>query len=284
MFGGGCLVPADLSAGATRRELVGQRRPAPGDPRPHRPGWDVEDAGDLRVVEPDQISERDRGAMARGQARERGVDVDLVGDGVFEARPPFAWLRERLRGSRPARSAPRFVEGGVGGDPVAPRRELRASVEGVDAPRDREQRVLRGVERVVGVARAPGGRPRESTRRAGAAARRARHGHPLAAAAASTSSRSSAFTRRNATYRPGPTEPPSRRPTPAVSRRARSRSIRRHAGPTWTPTTGPMWPDDDLGAGHLRAARSVEELVEVGGAGVHHADRLDLAVRASGRA
>ena len=176
MFRRGCLVPADRR---DSRELVGQRGPAPGDARPHRSGRDVEHRRDLGVVEADEIAERDRGAVTRATAararrrcragrrrRRRAPGRASRGSGTISDR------------RRSAGAAPGFVERGVRRDPVAPRRELRASVEGVDAPRDREQRFLRRVERVVGVARARGGRPRAPARRGGAAARRARHGRP----------------------------------------------------------------------------------------------------------
>ena len=51
------------------------------------PGGNVEHRRDLRVVEADEIAQRDRGAVLGRESRQRGVDVELVGDGVVDRGP-----------------------------------------------------------------------------------------------------------------------------------------------------------------------------------------------------
>lgn len=133
-------------------EQVRQGGPTPGDARSNGARWDLEDLGDLGVVDPGEVPQGDRGAELDGELLERGVDGELVSDPLVErgscARHD---LRNHVDGPRAAVRAACFVERGVRGDAVAPRREARASVERVDPACDREQGFLRCVERVVRV-------------------------------------------------------------------------------------------------------------------------------------
>ena len=256
MFGGGCLVPADL---ARRLPARAGRRARRGPGRCATARFRAGCRGPRRS--PRSRARRDRAARprrdARGQAAERGVDVELIGDGVVERRAPVRGLGSDLDRRRSARPAARFVERGVGRDAVAPRRELRASVEGVDAARDREQRLLRRVERVVGIAEHPAadrvhqpGVPAQQRVERGTIASRGGRGELVVAIVGlhRSATRLATSHRRRG------------RPSAVALDPGQSRSRR---GPTWTPTTGPMWPDDDLGAGDLRP-HELEELVEVG--------------------
>src|SRR6478735_8147511 len=56
-----------------------------------------------------------------------------------------------MGGDRSAPRAAQLVDGRVGGDAVAPRAEGGTPVEACDAARDRDHRLLGGVERVFGM-------------------------------------------------------------------------------------------------------------------------------------
>ena len=118
------------------------------------PGRDAEHLGDLGVVHADEVAERDRGAVlgaqvARARRRRRGGRRT-------RPRCPTASIRPLVSGRcsvghRPPAAAAGLVERGVGRDAVRPRRELGPAVERTDLARDREQRLLGRVERVVGI-------------------------------------------------------------------------------------------------------------------------------------
>ena len=106
-----------------------------------------EHRGDLGIVEPRKVAQRHRGAVVGGKGRERGVDVETridragrVGNGRDITRV--------LGCDRSPLPPAGLVEGRVRGDAVHPRGETRPTVEAVDAPRDRDHRLLRGIERV----------------------------------------------------------------------------------------------------------------------------------------
>ena len=192
---GGVWFPADFSGGIGAAELIGERGATSSDPRSHGSRRDSSTAGDLGVVEPDEIAEGDRGAMLRRQAAEGGVDVELIGDGVVEGRSvDRARSGSVSAGAGRRASAARFVERSVGRDPVAPRRELGAPVERVDAASDSRAALLATRRARRRGSRAPGGTPRGSFRRAAAAARRARRDHLGRPPRRARSSPSSAFT------------------------------------------------------------------------------------------
>ena len=127
-----------------------------GDAGAHGARRDAQHLADLGVVHADEVAERDRGPVFGRQVRERGLDVEAVGDTGFGGRAVGpARFRAAFGGQRPSAAPARLVERGVRRDAVRPRGELRPAVERPDLARDREQRFLGGVERVVGVAEDP---------------------------------------------------------------------------------------------------------------------------------
>jgi hypothetical protein len=60
--------------------------PAPGDPRTDRAWSEVQDLGDLGVVEAGDIAEHHRGPELEGQLPEGRVEVEPVRDPVVEQR------------------------------------------------------------------------------------------------------------------------------------------------------------------------------------------------------
>ena len=147
----GCLVPTDVATGDRVAELIRERSPAPSDSRPDGSRRDVEYRGDLGVVEAYEIAQRDRSSVVGRQTAERGIDVELTGDGVVERGTPILRLRQRFHRRRSPGPAARFVERGIGSDAIAPSRELGPAVERFDPAGNREQGFLCGVERVVGI-------------------------------------------------------------------------------------------------------------------------------------
>lgn len=141
------LVPS----GVAHRELVGERRPAAGDAGSHGSGRNAEYFADLGVVEAHEITERDRGAVIGRELGEGGVDVELAGDEIVDRGAGAAGLGDNVDRRRSARASPGLVEGCIGGDAVAPRRETCAPVERVDLAGNREECLLCRVERILGM-------------------------------------------------------------------------------------------------------------------------------------
>ena len=150
------------------------------DPRPHRAGRDVEHVGDLGVVEVAQVAQHHRdpellGERARARRRRRAG---------FRHGPrstvPRRPARGRLQGrrARAAPGAPQLVERRVGGHPVAPGGERGPAVEPADAARDRDHRLLGGVERVLRMADDASAHARGCGRRAGRGGPRAARRSP----------------------------------------------------------------------------------------------------------
>ena len=83
------------SAGGSRAPR--QRRTAAGDARPDGPRRDVEDLGDLGVVEVAQVTEHHRDPELLGQVAEGGVDVEAGVDRVVGVTAADAASRRRLR-------------------------------------------------------------------------------------------------------------------------------------------------------------------------------------------
>ena len=93
------------------------------------PSGDIEDLGDLGVVEVTQIAQHHGGPELRAELRQRGVDVE-AGDHrrLHRRRPgrlpaaaaPSRPVVGKLGRLRPAFPAAQFVESGIGGDPVEP--------------------------------------------------------------------------------------------------------------------------------------------------------------------
>jgi hypothetical protein len=137
--------------GIARRELIGERRPTAGDPGSHGSGRNAEYFADLGVVEAHEVTERDGGAVIGRELGEGGVDVELVGDEVVDGGTRPAGLGDDIDGRRSASASQGLVEGSIGGDAVAPRRETRASVERVDLAGNREECLLRRIERILGM-------------------------------------------------------------------------------------------------------------------------------------
>lgn len=150
---GGCVVPGDR---------VGQAGPAPRDARTHGTGCQIQDFGDLGVVEAGEIAQHDRHAELLREQRQAQIDVDRGGNGVGRiaglGSPEWGLCGGLVLGQpgvgSPA-ATPEFVEARVGGHSVRPGGELGPSVEAGEPSDDRDQGLLGGIERVGIVAGEP---------------------------------------------------------------------------------------------------------------------------------
>ena len=77
MFGRGLPVP----------EEIGKCGAASRNPGTHGARRDAQHLTDVGVIHPDEVSERDRGAVLGRQVRERSLDVEPVRDPGFGCRP-----------------------------------------------------------------------------------------------------------------------------------------------------------------------------------------------------
>lgn len=130
----------------------GQLGAAAGDARPDGAGRDPQAVGDLRVVQITQDAQHHRDAKLLGQAGQRIVDCQAVGErfdggagpGADVSRVGGVEILGKARGGAPLPS-PQLVEACVGGDAVGPGGEGGSAVEAPDAACDRDQSVLGGV-------------------------------------------------------------------------------------------------------------------------------------------
>ena len=136
---------------------VGQLRPGPRDPRLDRAERDVEDVGDLLVVEVDHVAQHHDHPEVVAQPVECGVDRELIVDAVaLCARGVVDDLVFAVVGDVERRSTfplAQLVERGVRGDAVRPGAERGPAVEPRQVADDLDERLLAGV---VGIARRAG--------------------------------------------------------------------------------------------------------------------------------
>ena len=138
------------------RRSASAARPA-GDPGAHGAGRDAQNLADLGVIHADEVAERDRGAVFGRESCDRVLDVEPVGDdastGWFHCRRFGRQAVVHGRRTAPARRASSSAAF------VATRyvqvENFEPSVERPDPPRDREQRLLGGVARVLAIAEDP---------------------------------------------------------------------------------------------------------------------------------
>jgi hypothetical protein len=134
-----------------------QRRPTSGDARAHGADRDIEDFGDLGIVEAGEVAQHDGDPKLLGKPGQGGVDGQTIINAGFLARRR-RWLTQQPRVHRPGAPplAPELVEGGVNGDAVSPSPEAACSFEAMQIAHDGEQGFLGGVVAVrVGSGDAP---------------------------------------------------------------------------------------------------------------------------------
>ncbi len=145
MVGGG-LVP----------ENSGQVSAAPGDAGPNGSRRDLQGAGDLGVIEAGDVPQHDRDPELLGQLIEGAGEGQMVGQPFVVARFVGHGLRDLLDRDGPTLAAAELIEAGVGGHPVAPGPECRATVEAGKTSNDGQERLLTAVS---GVGVVPGDPP-----------------------------------------------------------------------------------------------------------------------------
>lgn len=131
-------------------ETVSQDSATAGDSRLDRPDGDLQNGGDLRVIEVGDVAEDHRGAELLGDLSECLVDGYTVADGID---PPFGGRIDDLgcglmiEGVQRRTTLPftNLVECGVGGDAVGPGSERGATVEPGQAADDLDHRLLTGI-------------------------------------------------------------------------------------------------------------------------------------------
>lgn len=80
------------------REVIGERGAPAGDAGSHRSRWDAEYLTDLGVVEANEVTKRDGGAVIRRQPAQGGVDIELICDKIVDRRAGPAWFRDDVDG------------------------------------------------------------------------------------------------------------------------------------------------------------------------------------------
>jgi hypothetical protein len=131
-------------------EGVGESSSAAGDSGAYGSDRNVENGGDLFVVEVGNVTEHEGHAVFLGESSESSFDQFSVLErvtGSFGSRigQVFVHSLDVAQRLRAPSASTQLVEGGVGGDAVGPRGERRASVERIQIAGDRHQGVLGGV-------------------------------------------------------------------------------------------------------------------------------------------
>lgn len=129
--------------------MTGKQRPTAGDTRADGTGRNLEDRGDLGVIEGTHIAQHDGGAELEWQELERLVDREPVHDllvdrGCHDIAAGIVVLVGN-DGQWTAPASPKLVEARVGRNSVRPRREGRATVEAMEAADDGDQCFLSGI-------------------------------------------------------------------------------------------------------------------------------------------
>ena len=144
--------------GAIQAHRPGQRDAAAVDAGLHGSDGDVQHSGDLLVRQVLDVGQDQRHAVLLGDQLQRARDVDRIDRGVGVIGDRRAGLGHLvvLIGDQPehglAATLPQDVVAGVDGHAVEPRRERGLAAELRELAEHRDERILRGVPRVLGVA------------------------------------------------------------------------------------------------------------------------------------
>ena len=117
-----------------------------GDAGPHGTGRDVEHFADLGVVHTQLLTQDDHDPELVRELRQRRVDGEPIDHAVIGTtvigRGPLELGKAGVGAAGPPTE---LVEAGIGGDPVRPGTETGPTVEAIEPPDDRQQRLLCGV-------------------------------------------------------------------------------------------------------------------------------------------
>jgi len=142
-------------------ECVGERAATACDARLHGADGDVEDVGDLVVVQISDVAQDDGGLEVVAEITERLIDGEAIGNGIdplgCHRIHDLGWATITViivvganrveRG--PTLAFAEFVERGVGCDAIRPGTELGSTIEPTDAAGDLDQGFLAGVVSVA---------------------------------------------------------------------------------------------------------------------------------------
>ena len=162
-------------------ERFGEGGAAPRDAGTDGPGWDVEDLGDLGVIEVAEVAQDDGDPELLRDLGERGVDDEAGVDRVSGGDAPPAVRTgsgSDVDGNWPALPAAQLVDRGVGRDAVQPGREAATGRRSEWIPRATATVPPASRPARPRDARRSGGTPRGRGRRGGRAASRARTRSP----------------------------------------------------------------------------------------------------------